>query len=470
MSDNPFAEPDDNDRTVIRPIPGGRRPAPTRAPAPSPPRPAPPVAPPRPAPPVAAPRPAPADQAPAPLPPADPNAPPAISVSPLAIAASPLLQLLSRLRTQRRAPDPQALRERVRQDLRSFERQARDAEIPMELLRPAHYALCASIDDMVLNSPWGAASGWAEQTLVATLHPGAKGPDQFFDQLRQMRRTPAKFLPVIELMHLCLSLGFMGRYRQARGEGELEQVRAEAHAAIAAERPPADADLSRRWRGVSAPHKPGQRALPVWVALVGAVAVCGGLLFWTTTSLNAASDGLQAQVLATSPSHMPQITRAAIVVPVPPPPPPPEPTVLDRLRTALQPDIDKGALSLFGTPAMAIIRIPDRGMFPPSGATLAVSALPLLDRIAAALRSEAGTVRVVDYTDNQPVRTVQFPSSFQLSTARANAVRTVLARGLGDPARISAEGRADADPIAPNTTVEGREQNRRIEIVLRRQD
>ena len=51
-----------------------------------------------------------------------------------------------------------------------------------------------------------------------------------------MQKTPDKFLPAIELMYLCLSLGFMGRYRQARGEGELERVRAEAHAAIAAQR------------------------------------------------------------------------------------------------------------------------------------------------------------------------------------------------------------------------------------------
>ena len=77
---------------------------------------------------------------------------------------------------------------------------------------------------------------------------------------------------------------------------------------------------------------------------------------------------------------------------------------------------------------------------------------------------------MIDYTDDQPVRSVRFPSNFQLSVARANAVRTVIGRSLGSPARVSAEGRADADPIAPNTTVDGRQQNRRIEIVLNRQD
>ena len=73
------------------------------------------------------------------------------------------------------------------------------------------------------------------------------------------------------------------------------------------------------------------------------------------------------------------------------------------------------------------------------------------------------------YTDNQPIKTVQFPSNFQLSQARADAAKAIIAKALGDPARITAQGHADADPLASNATPEGREQNRRIEVVLRRQ-
>jgi type VI secretion system protein ImpK len=65
---------------------------------------------------------------------------------------------------------------------------------------------------------------------------------------------------------------------------------------------------------------------------------------------------------------------------------------------------------------------------------------------------------------------VQFPSNFQLSAARAQAARAAIASSIGDAKRLSAEGRADADPIASNATAEGREQNRRIEIVLHRQE
>ena len=272
----------------------------------------------------------------------------AFSVSPLCVAAAPLLQLLAGLGTLRRAPDVWKLRERAVQELTAFERRAQDAGIAMDLLRPAHYALCASIDDVVLNTPWGATSGWANQALVKAYHATARGTDQFFEQLQQMRKAPQKFLPVIELMFLCLSLGFMGRYRQARG-GELEQIRSEAHAAIATQSAATEPELSRRWRGVTVPYQPTHRGVPVWVAFAAAAAVCGGLLFWTSTSLNAASDSLAARALVAPPDHMPQVTRVAIVQPLPPSPPPAEPTARDRLRTSLQADIDRGAMTLIGT-------------------------------------------------------------------------------------------------------------------------
>ena len=94
---------------------------------------------------------------------------------------------------------------------------------------------------------------------------------------------------------------------------------------------------------------------------------------------------------------------------------------------------------------------------------------PLLDRIGLALKEEPGSVQVIGYTDDQPIRTITFPSNFQLSAARAQAASAIIATTVGDKSRLTAEGRADADPIASNATAEGRERNRRIEIVLNRQ-
>ena len=121
-----------------------------------------------------------------------------------------------------------------------------------------------------------------------------------------------------------------------------------------------------------------------------------------------------------------------------------------------------------GTSAVPIVRISNRGMFPSGSATVQPSFTPLLGRIGLALKDEPGTVQVVGYTDNQPIHTVLFPSNFALSTGRAQAARSLIVNALGEAGRISAEGRADADAIASNATPDGREQNRRIEVVLHR--
>ena len=210
--------------------------------------------------------------------------------------------------------------------------------------------------------------------------------------------------------------------------------------------------------------------LPVWVVGAAALAVIGELFTYISTGLNASSDDLYARMLAAPPATMPSITRAAIVVPPPPPPAPPEPTTLDKLRSFLKPEIDQGLVSVIGTSSTPVVRINNRGLFASGSATVTPAFIPLLDRIGTALSAEQGTVQVIGYTDNQPINTVQFPSNFKLSTSRAQAAKAAVVRTVGDPNRVSAEGRGEADPVASNATPEGREQNRRIEIVLHRQD
>jgi type VI secretion system protein ImpK len=116
------------------------------------------------------------------------------------------------------------------------------------------------------------------------------------------------------------------------------------------------------------------------------------------------------------------------------------------------------------------VRIRASGMFQSGSATLEPGFLSLLSRIGEALNTEPGKVKAIGHTDNQPIKTVRFPSNYQLSVARAEAARDVVAKQMKEPQRISAEGRADFDPISPNDTAEGREANRRIEIVLQRQE
>jgi type VI secretion system protein ImpK len=448
MSDNPFSEHEDSDRTVIRPVPGGRRtPATPAAPQPSA------------DPPSSA-------RAAAPLS-GEGTETISFGLSPLIEAAAPLLQLLGRLRNTYSPPDPGDLRERAIQQIRTFEQASRDAGVPLDQLRPAHYALCASLDDVVLNTPWGSSGPWAARSLVSTFHQEVRSGERFFDLLTQLRQNPGTFLPVLELMYLCLSLGFQGRYRLSpRGPGELDRLREDLYTIIMRQRQAADPALSPHWQGVLAPYRPARFVVPTWVMGAGALAVIGGLFIWFSTGLNAASDDVFAQLLGAPLAHMPQIARPE---PVRPPPPPPKPPPLDPLYVFLKPEIDQGLVTVLGDHAMPIVRIRNAGMFASGSATVAQSYVRLLERIGEALKVEKGPVTVDGYTDNQPIHTVQFPSNFQLSQSRADAARAIIVRALGDPGRVAAQGHADADPVASNASLAGRDQNRRIEVVLRRQ-
>src|SRR5260370_20352603 len=214
MSDNPFLEPDDAKRTVIRPVPGGRRRDLAAAEA-------------------AALHPREPEPGAAGAPGGEGGETVSTGVNPMVAAAAPLLQLLARLPNTINHPDPGDLRERAVRAMHTFEQRTRDLKLARELLAPAHYALCASIDDVVLNTPWGSTGVWDANSLVSSFHKEVRSGERFFQLLGQMRQNPGLFLPVIELMYLCMSLGFQGQYRLApRGPAELHPLPEETSAVI----------------------------------------------------------------------------------------------------------------------------------------------------------------------------------------------------------------------------------------------
>jgi len=76
-------------------------------------------------------------------------------------------------------------------------------------------------------------------------------------------------------------------------------------------------------------------------------------------------------------------------------------------------------------------------------------------------------VRVEGHTDNLPINTPKFPSNWELSTARAtNCLRYLVERHRFPPEKISALGYAEYRPIATNTTADGRNKNRRVDIIV----
>jgi type VI secretion system protein ImpK len=438
MSDDPFAEPSDTEATVIRPRPGGRT---TTQAAP------------------------PAARAP------EPARLPEIGANPLAAAAAPVLAAAVRIGSERGRPDPERLKRGMVEAVRGFETRALATGLDTRSLRAARYALCATIDDLVLSTPWGAASSWTAQSLTSIFHNEVTGGERFFEILEELQKDLGRHFVVVELMYLCLSLGFAGRYRVLpRGAAALAELRDSLYRTIRQRRGAFERDLSPHWRGLDAGYRPLGSRVPVWMLGVGTLAAACLIYLLFNFSLAAASD-LGFAEFAALPPKQPLAVPRATPVPLAPPPvtaaaAPLATSARPSLHGFLEPEIKQGLVQVFEDPQAITVRLLNRTMFESGSATLNPASLPLLERIATALEAEKGDVAVNGYTDNQPIHTVQFPSNWQLSQARADAVAKVLAAHLTNSKRVRASGRSDTDPVAANTTAEGRQQNRRTEVVL----
>lgn len=114
-----------------------------------------------------------------------------------------------------------------------------------------------------------------------------------------------------------------------------------------------------------------------------------------------------------------------------------------------------------------VISVADKVFFDPGQATIRGDVKPALDSIGKALFKVPNPIRVEGHTDNQPINTPQFPSNWELSTARSTAIiRYLLTKFWFDPRKLSAAGYGEYRPVAPNNTPEGRDKNRRVDIII----
>ena len=158
--DDPFFSSSSDDRTVIRPVPGGRYQdikRPSEA--------------------------------------AFSNTTSAINlqklgkVNPLESAASSLLALISQLYHSPSHSEPQQLKQQLTKELNTFRTQAEAAGYDSKTLTNASYSLCTTIDEAIFNTPWGRQSGWGEQSLLSIFHGEVSGGEEFFLKLKTNMST-----------------------------------------------------------------------------------------------------------------------------------------------------------------------------------------------------------------------------------------------------------------------------------------
>jgi type VI secretion system protein ImpK len=376
--------------------------------------------------------------------------------NPLVASANPLLDLIPQIRATQSHPSPALLREHLLDEVRQFELRAQQAGIPNETILGARYCLCTALDEAAALTPWGGNGVWSAHSLLVTFHNETWGGEKFFQLLSRLTQNPSQHLDLLELLYYCLLLGFEGRYRVIdNGRSQLETLRQRLLRILRTARGEVPRELSPHWR--DAPAQLRMRRLPVPLWAYGALAAVLALAIFSLLGWRLGSQS-DAVFTAVSDLKPPTVQIAAPVVPRPAPAP--------RLAVFLAPEIRDRLVTVRDEVDRSVVVLRGDGAFESGAADIRGPYLPVLSRVADALRETQGTILVRGYSDNIPMRSARYPSNWHLSQARADTVKDILEQRLDQPGRVRAEGRGDADPMVPNDTPAGRALNRRVEITL----
>ncbi|ADU31513.1 flagellar motor protein MotS [Evansella cellulosilytica] len=118
-----------------------------------------------------------------------------------------------------------------------------------------------------------------------------------------------------------------------------------------------------------------------------------------------------------------------------------------------------------------VLVLQEQVLFESARAELISDATAFLDKVGTLIESVPNPIMVEGHTDSRPIETFQFPSNWELSGARASSVIRYLVDNHDlDQSRFVSVGYGDTRPIAPNTTNENLQKNRRVVIVIAEPD
>jgi type VI secretion system protein ImpK len=393
--------------------------------------------------------------------------------------AAPIFDLLASVEATTQTPDIEWLHQTLVQGLQDFEAQATANGLNSQQVRITLYALAATVDDGVLKTNWGKDSFWSSKSMISMFFRETWGGERFFALLNQMMAAPQPVLKEIEFFYYCLEFGFEGKYRlAANGAGELAHLCEEIFQILRSAQGPVKTDLSPKWRGVSVEQHQLRDLLPIWVggAILGTLLVAGFVALAAVLRHDSSLAAEKVSTLLAAPA--PPVAKPPVPVAAPsaPPAPAPAPAAAPKpavpapdpyqiISTFLAPEQKAGVLQVLKQDNKVVIRTVGE-VFATASTGIRAQFTSVINHIGQALMKTPGTIEVIGYSDNVPINTATYPNNQVLSQARAGRVADFLAAEMGSPARISATGRGSSDPIASNATPEGRQANRRVEIVL----
>lgn len=132
-----------------------------------------------------------------------------------------MFSLIISLRNGQDFGDVEHLRQQANLFLAGFDREGAEAGFIREDLDAVKFALVVFLDETILNSRWDKREIWRDTPLQLSLFGERRGGGRFFTDLDKLRQHGEQKRDVLEIYHLCLTMGFQGQY-QVSGKAQLE--------------------------------------------------------------------------------------------------------------------------------------------------------------------------------------------------------------------------------------------------------
>lgn len=196
------------------------------------------------------------------------------------------------------------------------------------------------------------------------------------------------------------------------------------------------------------------------------------VMLYAISSLNTGKFRVLSNAIVATFEHKKQITTSHVIIPKDTPQagkatPHVESVMLQAMQLLVQKSSQKGDMKVISSKKGIVLRIQSSLLFETGHARIRREAFPVLKKIAAMLAKTNHEIRIRGFTDNHPIRTPRYPNNWSLSTMRSvNVLTRLLQYASIDPERIGASGFGKYRPIATNLTPDGREKNRRVEILI----
>ena len=376
--------------------------------------------------------------------------------NPLLTAAAPLLNAIVQIRLAATHDDPAGLRQQLVDEIRLFETRSKQAGLPFDMIIGARYCLCSVLDEAAAQTPWGTRGVWSGNGLLVTFHNESWGGEKVFQLLSRISQNPKQHLPLLEVIHYCLLLGYEGRYRGIeQGRIQRDALRTRLAQLIIDTRTLAPRAAEPLPLSPVSQNTFWRPPVPLWVCFTLTAFIASVFYSSLNWRLGQAAEPL---------------LRAIWQIPLPKPEPVRRATanqaMLD-LHKRLEDLIAARTLDVTDSANASKVIIAADKLFSRGSSDLTSEGRVIMTRVAAAIDSLKGTIQVSAFTDNQPVRSSRFPTNYEYSLAQAHSLTSLLQQRLIQPGHlIRAEGRGDSNPLLPNDSQENRAQNRRVEILL----